>query len=192
VSFIPAFKIGIWNAWIFMSVFLIQMLAIMFADKRIRERSHVPIEARRNKLERYAGIVGNFTWLLAMGYSVFLPLQPGTFWFYSGLSFFIIGLILMVFATFNFITTPADQLIKKGVYQFSRHPMYLATFFICLGSGIAAASWLFIFFSVILSLCFHQEALIEERYCLEKYGSDYQEYLNRVPRWLGVTVFFSR
>ena len=175
-----------------MSVFLIQMLAIMFADKRIRERSHVPMEARRKRLERYAGIVGNFTWLLAMGYSVFLPLQPGTLWFYGGLSVFIIGLILMATATFSFITTPADELIKKGVYQFSRHPMYLATFFICLSCGIAAASWLFIFCSVILAFCFHQEALIEERYCLEKYGSDYQKYLRSVPRWFGVTVFFSR
>jgi protein-S-isoprenylcysteine O-methyltransferase Ste14 len=174
-----------------MSVFLIQMLAIMFADKRIRERSHVPMDTRQNKLERYAGIMGNFIWLLAMGYSVFLPLQPGTIWFYGGLSVFIIGLILLVTATFSFITTPAHLLIKKGVYQFSRHPMYLATFFICLGSGIAAASWLFIFFSVILAFCFHQEALIEERYCLEKYGSDYQEYLNLVPRWLGVPIFFS-
>jgi protein-S-isoprenylcysteine O-methyltransferase Ste14 len=53
VSFIPAFKIGFWNAWIFMIVFLIQMLAIMFTGKRIRERSHVPMDARQNKLERY-------------------------------------------------------------------------------------------------------------------------------------------
>ena len=191
MSLIPAFKIGIWNAWIFMSVFIIQMLSIMLADKRIRERSHVPIEVRRNKLERYTGIVGNIIWLLAMGYSVFLPLQPGTLWFYGGLSVFIIGLILMATATFSYIITPADQLIKKGVYQFSRHPMYLAIFFICLGSGIAAASWLFIFFSFILAFCFHQEALLEERYCLEKYGSDYQDYMNRVPRWLGVPIFFS-
>jgi protein-S-isoprenylcysteine O-methyltransferase Ste14 len=169
-----------------MSVFLLQMLAIVFADKHIREKTHTPIDARRNKLERYAGIMGNFIWLLAMVYSVFLPLQPGTIWFYVGLSFFIIGLIFMAIATSNFITTPADQLIKKGLYQFSRHPMYLATFFICLGSGIAAVSWLFIFLSVIIALCFHQEALIEERYCLDKYGSAYQEYLNSVPRWFGL------
>lgn len=186
MSLIPAFKIGIWNAWIFMSVFLLQMLAIVFADKRIRERTHIPIDARRNKLERYAGIMGNFIWLLAMVYSVFLPLQPGTTWFYVGLSFFIIGLILLVAATSNFMTTPPDQLITKGLYQFSRHPMYLASFFICLGSGIAAVSWLFILFSVMMALCFHQEALIEERYCLAKYGSVYQEYMNSVPRWVGV------
>ena len=182
---VPAFKIGIWNAWIFMSVFLLQMLAIVFADKRVLKRSHIPIEARLNKLERYAGIIGNLIWLLALGYSVFLPLQPGTTWFYIGLSVFIIGLTLMLLATFNFVTTPIDQLITKGAYNFSRHPMYLATFFICLGSGIATISWLFIFFSIIMALCFYQEALIEERYCLNKFNNDYQEYINRTPRWIG-------
>ncbi|GEM_PF-197519 len=186
MSLIPAFNIGIWNAWIFMSVFLLQMIAIMFVDKRIREKSHVPIDARRNRLERYVGIIGNFIWLLAIGYSVFLPLQPGTIWFYVGLSVFIIGLTLMAIATFNFITTPADQLITKGAYQFSRHPMYLATFFICLGSGIATVSWLFIFFSIIMALCFYQEALIEERYCLNRYDNAYQEYINRTHRLIGV------
>jgi len=169
-----------------MSVFLLQMLAIMFIDKRVRKRSHIPIEARLNKLERYAGIIGNLIWLLALGYSVFLPLQPGTTWFYIGLSVFIIGLTLLALATFNFVTTPIDQLITKGVYNFSRHPMYLATFFICLGSGIATISWLFIFFSIIMALCFYQEALIEERYCLNKFNNDYQEYINRTPRWIGI------
>jgi protein-S-isoprenylcysteine O-methyltransferase Ste14 len=186
VSLTPVFKIGLWNAWIFMSVFLLQMLAIVFVDKRVRERSHIPIEARRNKLERYIGIIGNFIWLLALGYSVFLPLQLGTIWFYIGLSVFIIGLTLMGIATFNFITVPADQLITKGAYNFSRHPVYLATFFICLGSGIATVSWLFIFLSIIMALCFYQEALIEERYCFNRYGNAYQEYTNRTPRWIGV------
>ena len=128
MSLIPAFKIGVWNAWLFMSVFFLQMIAILFVDKRIREKSHVPIDARRNRFEKYVGIIGNFIWLLAMGYSVFLPLQPGTIWFYVGLSIFIIGLVLMAIATVNFITTPVDLLITKGTYQLSRHPMYLATF----------------------------------------------------------------
>jgi len=158
----------------------------MLADKRIWKRSHVPTDARRNKLERYTGIIGNVIWLLAMGYSVFLPIQFGSVWFYVGLSGFIIGLTLMGIATFNFVTTPVDLLITKGSYHCSRHPMYLASFLICLGSSIATVSWLFVFFSVIMALCFHQEALIEERYCLDKYGSAYQEYLSSVPRWLGV------
>jgi len=26
----------------------------------------------------------------------------------------------------------------------------------------------------------------EERFCLEKYGDAYRNYLNRTPRWLGI------
>ena len=177
---IPVFKIGICNAWIFMSVFLLQMLAILFINKRVWERSHIPIEARRNKFERYISIIGNLFWLLAMGYSVFLPLQFGTIWFFIGLFVFIIGLTLMAIATYNFITTPTDQLITKGVYKFSRHPMYLATFFICVGSGIATISWLFILFSIMMAFCFYQEALIEERYLIDKFGDEYLEYQSNV------------
>jgi len=165
---------------------------IQFVGKRLRKRSYIPKEARLNRLERYVGIIGNLIWLLALGYSVFLPLQLGTTWFYIGLSIFVIGLILMTITTFNFITTHTDQLITQGAYNFSRHPMYLATFFICLGSGIAAVSWLLIFFRIIIAFCFYKEALIEERYCLNEYGSAYQEYLNNVPRWFGVPNMIGR
>jgi hypothetical protein len=33
MSLIPAFEIGVWNAWIFMSVFILQMLVIMLLGK---------------------------------------------------------------------------------------------------------------------------------------------------------------
>jgi len=180
MSLTPAFKIGVCNAWIFMSVFLLQMLVIMLINKRVWERSHVPIKARRTWFEKYISVIGNFIWLLAMIYSVFLPLQFGTTWFYVGLSVFILGLILMAIATYNFIATPTDQLITTGAYKFSRHPMYLATFFICLGAGIAAISWLFIFFSLMMAFCFYQEALIEEKYLINKFGDEYLEYRSKV------------
>jgi protein-S-isoprenylcysteine O-methyltransferase Ste14 len=184
MSLIPEFKIGLWNAWIFMSIFILQMLVMMFAGKRIRQRSHVSQDAKRNKFEKNISIIGNLIWLSALIYSVFLPFKTGTLWFYAGFLLFIIGLIIMAVATYDFITTPVDLMIKKGSYKLSRHPMYSATFFICMGAGIATLSWLFILLSLLMIYCFHQEALIEERYCLKKY-SDYREYMNRVPRWLG-------
>ena len=189
---VPAFEIGVWNAWLFMSVFLLQMIPMLFVDKRVWERSHVPTEAKRNKFERYAGIIGNFVWLLAMGYSVFLPLQTSTIWFHVGLSIFIIGSTIMAIATFDFITARAGLVITRGAYQLSRHPMYLATSFICIGAGVASLSWLFMFFSLIMVLCFRQEALVEEKYCLKEYGSAYQEYMSRVPRWLGIPQRMNR
>ena len=188
MSLIPAFKIGIWNIWLFMSVFALQILAMWFAGKKIRERSHVPAEVKRTKLEKNIVAINQSIWLLAMGYSIFLPLQLGTVWFIFGFSLFIIGFILMIISTANFIITDADKLITKGAYKFSRNPIYLASLFICMGSGIAAASWLFIFFSLVIAFCFHREILVEERYCLDIYSNIYQEYLNNVPRWFSVRV----
>ena len=71
MSFIPAFEIGIWNAWIFMIVFIIQMFVIMFVDKKTWDKSHVPLEAKRNNYEKNIGVFANFFWLIAMVYSIF-------------------------------------------------------------------------------------------------------------------------
>ncbi|MFC1620049.1 methyltransferase family protein [Candidatus Neomarinimicrobiota bacterium] len=95
-------------------------------------------------------------------------------------------------ATFNFIAAPPDRVIGGGAYHFSRHPMYLATLFIHLGCGIATASWLFLLLSIISAFFWYRESLVEERYCLQLYGSAYQEYRDRTPRWIGVPRKYSR
>jgi protein-S-isoprenylcysteine O-methyltransferase Ste14 len=179
-------KIGLWNAWIFMCVFLLQLLIILVLKKSGSQRSHVPDDARRTRFEKYIGNTANILWLLLLGYSIFLPLLPDTFWFYIGLSIYVLGVLLLLFATVSFILRPGDKMIKDGVYQFSRHPMYLATFLICLGTGIASVSYSFIVISILLVLCLHQEALVEERYCLKMYNDVYKEYMKKVPRWIGI------
>ena len=139
-------RIGIWNAWIFKSVFLLQMPAMFLLNKQASKRSHAPLQSKWNKFERYIAYIANLIWLIAMIYSIFLPIKINSIWFFIGLVIFIIGFIFLTIATYDFITTPTDQVISKGIYRISRHPMYLATFLICLGSGISALSWLFIFF----------------------------------------------
>ena len=68
MELIPAFEIGIWNAWIFMIIFIIQMIVIMFVDKKTWKKSHVPIDAKKNKYEKQVGILANFIWLIAIIY----------------------------------------------------------------------------------------------------------------------------
>jgi protein-S-isoprenylcysteine O-methyltransferase Ste14 len=169
-----------------MSVFILQMLVMMLGDKKVQQRTHIPPEARRTKSERNVSTTANLVWLIALIYSLFLPFKLHTLWFYIGLIVFVIGLIFLGSATMSFMTTPVDELITKGIYQVSRHPMYLSTFLICIGTGTATASWIFMLMSLLMAYCFRGEALIEERVCLEQYGRDYQEYTNRVPRWIGI------
>jgi protein-S-isoprenylcysteine O-methyltransferase Ste14 len=185
MELIPDLRPGIWNAWIFMSVFILQMLVILLPGKNARRSSHVPSGTKRSGLEKYIGVIANIVWLAALAYSVFLPLRPGTIWFYAGILVFVTGLAVLILSTINFMSTPIDRPITKGVYRFSRHPMYLATFLICLGTGFASGSWAFIVLTVLMILCFHIEALLEERFCLDIYGDNYRKYMENTSRWIG-------
>ena len=55
-----------------------------------------------------------------------------------------------------------------------------------MGMGIAGASWLFLLFAMIWIIVSDRGAVAEERFCLEKYGDTYREYMNRTPRWIGI------
>ena len=186
MSLVPAFEIGIWNAWIFMSSFLLQWLAIILAGKNVAERSGHPADMKKSKAEKRAGIIGNAIWGLATIYSIFLPLQLGTVWFYIGLPVFLVGLVILTVATVNFATAPADKPVTQGMYSFSRHPLYLSMFIIYLGTGIASASWVFILLGIANIFWMRTETRVEERYCLERYNKDYRDYMNRTPRWIGI------
>ena len=187
MELIPAFEFGLWNAWIFMIVFLIQMSAIMFVDKKTWQRSHVPIEAKKNRYEKQVGIFANLFWLITMIYSIFLPLQLNSNLFYVGLIVFVIGIIILIRATYDFMKTKPNSVIKTGVYKISRHPMYLSTFIIGLSVSIVSISWFFLVLCFFMMFFFQKEALIEERYCQKIFGEEYERYIQHTSRWIGLS-----
>ena len=186
MSLIPAFEIGIWNAWIFMSSFLLQWLAVSLASKRVSQRTGHPADMKRSKSDQRIGRVATIIWITATLYSIFLPLQLKTIWFYIGLGVFLSGLIIITVATINFATAPHDKPIINGLYRYSRHPMYLAMSLIYIGTSLASASWLFFMLTIATFVLIRLEAILEETYCLDKYVNAYREYMNRTPRWIGI------
>jgi len=55
-----------------------------------------------------------------------------------------------------------------------------------IGLGIACTSWLFLLLTVALMILLNADLSTEERYCLYRFGDDYQKYKNRTPRWIGI------
>jgi len=55
-----------------------------------------------------------------------------------------------------------------------------------IGIGIISASWVFILLSVVRAVSTFIIAIPEERFCLEKYGDSYREYMGKTPRWIGI------
>jgi protein-S-isoprenylcysteine O-methyltransferase Ste14 len=186
MSLIPAFEIGVWNAWIFTVWLLIQNFGIRLGSKEVYQKAGQPPDMKPGQTYKIISFISMPLWLLATAYSIFLPLKIGTTWFAVGLTIFLLGLIINTFATINFAKTPMDEPVTRGVYRYSRHPIYVALLLIYLSVGIASASWVFLLLTVILAVEVGLSVADEERYCLEKYRDAYRKYMGRTPRWLGL------
>ena len=187
MSLVPAFEMGLWNAWIFMIWSWLYTLAFRLVGKEVcKKASGLASEMKTSRAYKIISYVSMLTELMAIVYSIFLPFKLGTIWFYTGLAIFLLGLVVLTVASVNFTVTPMNEPITRGMYRYSRHPLYLASLCIYLSVGIASASWVFLLVFIVQLVSISIAAVEEERYCLEKYGDAYREYMNRTPRWIGI------
>ena len=184
MQLIPVFEIGILNAWIFAACFFLLPYLIMPINKEASKKGGNPPDI--NRREKIIGYIATIIIYIAYLYSIFLPFKLETAWFYIGLPIFLIAVVILVTAGINFITTPIDRPVTKGIYGYSRHPLYLSNLLAFIGIGIATASWIILLAAIIFLILVNIVVNSEERYCKEKYGDIYKEYLNRTPRWIGI------
>jgi protein-S-isoprenylcysteine O-methyltransferase Ste14 len=186
MSLIPAFEIGLWNAWM---LTLYEVLIIPFLLRIARKRgAQSPTRelASLSRSKRLAFVASKVIYIPAMAYSIFLPLKLGTVWFYVGLPLAVVGLVLVTITLVNWAKAPIDKPVTGGLYRYSRHPMYVASLFFFLGVSLATASWVFLVFTVAINVASLYSSRIEEQGCLEQYGDAYRDYMKRTPRWLGM------
>jgi protein-S-isoprenylcysteine O-methyltransferase Ste14 len=186
MSWIPAFEVGVWNAWLFMIIYPLQWLAVLVVPKHIAERTSHAAEIIQTRQDKIMAFLTQGLWILATLYSVFVPFLVGTPWLWTGLVLFIIGLLILILATLAVAGTPRGKPFTSGVYRYSRHPMYLSMIFVYLGVSIAAASWLFFIITVATFFLQSYQMSKEERYCLEIFGNAYRDYMDTTPRWIGL------
>ena len=180
MSPIPAFEVGIWNAWILAVVLLlpayIPVLILKDFNKKMGQGEHY------GKIEIFMNVLV----IILMICSIFLPLKLATVWFYIGLFIYLLGLIILAITIVNVASTPLGKPFTKGVYRYSRNPGYISQVIVFVGIGIASASWFYLLLSAILIILTNLLVAIEERITLDKIGDAYRRYMNRTPRWIGI------
>jgi protein-S-isoprenylcysteine O-methyltransferase Ste14 len=187
MSWSPALEIGLWNAWVFVFHPLLFPLLMIAMDRAgigdmAKKMGEVPYENGEKRVFMTSMVV----MLLLIAYSVFLPLKSGTVWFSAGLATYLVGLVLYRTAVVNIATTPVGQPWTKGMYRYSRHPMTFSSSIAWVGASVASGSWILLLLSALVAVLQTAEANAEERGCLETYGDEYRDYLNRTPRWIGI------
>ena len=110
-----------------------------------------------------------------------------------GFSLFIIGLALQGVAEAtlgkyylpSIGTAEGQKIIKNGIYKYIRHPGYFGELLIFFGLGFVTYSLLGILGAFIVSLIIYfGEVIPEEKYMLEKFGKEYQEYMKETFRFI--------
>jgi len=185
MSLIPAFEIGIWNAWIFMiwPILLPIISNYVIKEKRVSKvlRTSVPM-----KFEKIFNIISMAAVIFGFLYSIFLPLKYNTIWIYIGLLIFLVGFIFELTVLYTIRGAKLDKPFTNGPYKYSRHPLYFALFMIIISITIMSLSWVFLLIAIICGIHLLIVAPVEEKYCLKKYGKEYQNYIERTSRWIGI------
>jgi len=185
MSLIPAFELGLWNAWIFI---IPELLLMFIGNKAIKKREMLSVsESLSESGKKMKNLITALTVPIfgAYLYSIFLPLKLNTVWFYIGLITYLLGFSIQITAWQNLATSSVDKPVTKGIYHFSRNPMYIGEFLVYLGIAIACISWVFLLIAIDYVALSYVWAKFEEEECLKKYGDSYREYMDRIPKWIG-------
>ena len=119
--------------------------------------------------------------------------SPLQFYQYLGLILFLIGLFIMFHCIIRFAVegrgtlSPADptkKLVIKGLYGFSRNPMYVGVMMILIGEATFFQSGSLCIYLLFIFLAFNVFILLfKEPRLHEEFGEDYRTYCQKVRRW---------
>ena len=185
MSMFSELQIGWWNGWWYTAIFALINLGLIVAyGPRTFGKRLVRLPPFVSRLEKILSLASVFLFGRGMMiYSVFVTLKRNTAWFYLGNIIFLLGLIVYTRAIVKFASTPVDRPVVKGVYRYSRHPIQLIGIVMWIGVGIATTSWVILLACGIQLFLSRPFLLAQERFCLDKYGEPYREYMQRTPRY---------
>jgi protein-S-isoprenylcysteine O-methyltransferase Ste14 len=136
---------------------------------------------------------------LAVGFLLqrLAPLSPGESWQaagrLTGIAVTAAGAAFMISAVALFRgagttpnpTQPTTALVFAGPYRLTRNPMYVGMTLITAGIGLWALTLWPALMALVAAAVMHRVVIPrEEGYLVQKFGAPYEEYCQRVRRWL--------
>ena len=80
---------------------------------------------------------------------------------------------------------PPKKLIVRGLYRYTRNPMYLGVLTAILGWAIFFRATTLVFYAMAVGACCHLFVVFyEEPHLQRKFGKEYDDYRAQVNRWL--------
>ncbi len=116
-------------------------------------------------------------------YSFFITVIAKADWLAAGIVVYALGALLLALATADY-AKPSRGVCQRGLYRFSRNPMYVAYFVCFIGCALLTQSWILFALVCVFQISAHWIILSEERWCIERLGEEYIRYMRRVRRYI--------
>ena len=120
-------------------------------------------------------------------------INTGVFAF-NALPLWAIGAIILLWSFWNFLAqgrgTPAPidppkELVATGFYRYTRNPMYVGILLVIIGHFLWFGFWNLLIYAVVVFIAFNTFiTYYEEPTLRKKFGAAYDDYCQRVPRWI--------
>ena len=122
--------------------------------------------------------------ILIFVYLFFLKITTDPYWFYAGLVTYGIGVLMCLVSVSNFSKPSENGINLNRLYRISRNPMYVSYFIYFLGCVLITQSLLLLAILVVFQISTHWIILSEERWCVNKFGEEYKNYMSKVRRYI--------
>jgi len=178
------FKLSMWNSWLLSLPFFVLGACFMGFKRDIAKRmSDMTGYSVKEKVSTIVASLAPYPFMFATVWIPFTTMPPLVC---VGVLFYIIGMALFAMSLKVIIQTPHDERFNSGPYRFSRNPLYVAANIVFMGICLSTTNIALSVYLASIVLPQHFMILAEERICREKYGTAFEKYLERVPRYLFV------
>ncbi len=176
------FGIGIFYGWIFIVFFgLISLVSMKVYPKHYSQRLFT-LPTFTNLREKVFSVIYAVLFNSTMIVACFLPIGGGIFLF-IGIIVYIFSLFCIIMALHAYARTNPNIPVTNGIYKLSRHPQQVFACIMLIGIGFALKNPVIICSCILQLLLIYPSMIAQERFCLEKYGADYEKYLSETPRY---------
>jgi protein-S-isoprenylcysteine O-methyltransferase Ste14 len=156
------------------------VLGLLSREALARAAHFAPLEGK----EKAAYYIYQITGLGAIVYMCFLTVVADSLWFFIGLAVYILGAVLYFASVVSYARPKTSGINTAGLYGVSRNPMYVAYFVYFLGCAIMAQSLILLAVIIVFQISTHVIIRSEERWCVQKFGDEYSEYMKSVRRYI--------
>ncbi len=183
---------GILTAALF-GIFICFLVIIGIKNKKNRTSSKgiSPINSKLFLLAKISlFIIWILTFLEAINFNILSNYSNDILSWISVLVIFL-GVLILIIAFFSLgrytkfgLPSEKTELITKGIYRFSRHPMYLGLLLLTFGSALYLSHWLIIVLSFETIFLHHKIVIAEEEFLALAFKEKWVEYKNKVNRYI--------